>query len=649
MRHPNSISTKLGLIFISFALLVLVSVAFTSWSLNAQQLDAVVINLAGRQRMLLQQITRLALEIETRNDPLLVGQLVDSQKTFEQTLYALRYGGAAPYSSTQEIMIPAATSAEILAQIERVESSWTSFKEELAVITGSSHRSAEFSRSLQVTLTKAGPLLEQVEGLVHLFETNASHKVNNLRILQLGFLILAILLLVYGFWAIDHSFLSPVQSLVEAARRIGAGRLEIPVDVHGDDEINLLSATMDDTRIKLQTSQAELRAWGETLEQRVQQRTQELDALQSVSQEITSHLDIKQVLDSIVEKSRLLLKADVAFLCLLDDEQKALRLQTNNGPWQAVANTITSAEAEWSKGVISEEKAMCSHDGACQGACGIVAEPYRRSQLAASLSINKKVVGALCVASRHESFFSREDGALLTRLSNIAAIAIENARLYTQLERSAMLEERQRIAADMHDGLVQTLTFLGIKTEEVQNHLEDENLHLAQASLARMREGLTQAASDLRQAIASLQDELPPQYTLQEQVETMLQELDDGRVLLVWQNQAKLPVILERQHADQVLRILREALINAKKYSQASQIKVSFKLVDGLASLHISDNGIGIIAQEKTQEDDRPHFGIKIMQARAEHLGGKLEIHSQPGQGTRVVLSWPLKENHRDG
>jgi len=639
----NSISTKLGLIFISFALLVLISVAVTSWSLAAQKLDAVVINLAGRQRMLVQQISRLASEIETTGNPALVDQLIESQQVFEQTLLALRAGGSAPYFSGQEIDLPPTRSPEILEKIGAVEQTWGSVQQHLAVITHSANDNLAFTQSMQEIRLSTNALVGQVDEVVQAYEKQASQRVNTLRLVQIGFLICAIGLLLLGFWAINHSFLKPMRALGDAAQHIGGGALETPVHVQGDLEINVLSSTLEETRHKLLSTQSELRAWGSTLEERVNQRTHELEALNTVSQDITSHLDVKHVLNSIVEKSRLLLNADVAFLCLLSEEQNMLRLQTNSGEWQAIANCATSAEESWVKQVITTDTAICTHSGSCQGECGIVAEPYRRSQLAAPLSINRRVIGALCVASQKQDFFSSEAASLLTRLANIASIAIENARLYAQLERSTMLEERHRIAADMHDGLAQTLSFLTITADQIKENFENGNIALAKQTLVRMNLGLDQASKDLRRAIASLHDEYPTQYTLQEQIQSLVQEMDDGRQQILWENSVKPPFLMNYQDAEQVLRVVREATINAQKYSKATHIQVCLQQVDGLASISIVDNGVGIDPQIISQVDDRPHFGIKIMQARAARLGGSLDIHSQPGQGTRVTLLWPIE------
>ncbi len=643
----NRLTTKMGLIFLCFAMLVLISVGVTFWGLNAQKVDAVVINLAGRQRMLIQQMTRLALEIENQGLQEHFALLQESQSTFEQTLTALRDGGSAPYLAGSSVELPRTNSPAILDQIDQVEQTWQSYQEKLAVIMTASPDSQEFTQAVKSVESISATFVVQADQLVRLYEAQSTAKVTTLRWVQLAFLISALALLITGVWITYRYVLSPLQELGSAARGIGSGNLEAPVQVKGDVEIEVLSIAMEDMRSKLLASQVELLDWTNTLEERVTRRTQELEALNTVSREISSRLDIKHVLKSVVEKSRQLLGADVAFLCLLDDQKNLLSLQSTSGSADAVEACDTTAGGTLARQVIASEQAVrCGIDG-CHGFCQIVAMPYRQSHLAAPLSIGNRVIGALCVASQQPDYFTDDAAGYLTRLANIASIALENARLYAQLELSSALEERHRIAAEMHDGLAQTLSFLKITSDQVDESLAKGDVYLAKQSLARVQRGVDQASTDIRRAIDSLHDQFPAQFTLQEQLSSLVDEFKDNTPQTGWDNQANIPLILAHPKAEQVLRVVREALINAQKYSQATQIWVKLKHFNGSAIVSIEDNGVGFNPQDLPQ-DDRPHFGLKIMQARAARLEGKLEIHSQQDQGTQVVLTWPLENDQNN-
>lgn len=644
----NRIATKTSLIFLGFAVLVLVSVGLTFWGLNTQKEEAVVINLAGRQRMLVQQIRRLALEMEGGKEPGTRDQLQQSRQTFEQTLNALRNGGEAPYFGDNTVVLPRTQSPEIVSQIDQISQTWRTFAASLDVIETAAPGSPDFSEALQSLENTAPGLVTQVDELVRLYENQSTNRVATLRSVQALFLGSALALLIAGVWGTRRFILHPLQALGQAAQRFGSGDLETPVQVRGDAEIEVLNTTMEEMRRKLRGSKQELQTWANTLEERVTQRTQELEALNSVSREISSRLEIQHVLNSVVEKSRQLLKADVAFLCLLDAAENRLNLQSNSGTSQAVIACSASAKAGWASQVIAGEQALRCEPGGCQGYCQIVASPYRQSHLAAPLCIDNHPIGALCVASQQPEFFNEEAAGLLTRLANIASVAIENARLYAQTERSAAIEERHRIAAEMHDGLAQTLSFLSMTLDQTQRHLESGDLPRVKTTLERAQHGVDLASHDIRRAIDSLQEDLPAQFTIQEQLDSLIQEMDRGRPPVVWENRTPVPLIMKPQDAEQVLRVVREAVINAQKHSRANQIRVTLQRSNNTGTISIEDDGTGFDPQA-LPASDRPHFGLKIMQARAAQVRGKLEIQAEAGKGTRVVLTWPVEQEEPYG
>lgn len=640
----KSIQGRLSFLFLAFAVLVLVSVGVTFWGLNAQKVDGVVINLAGRQRMLVQQMTLLALKIENQGLEGHLEKLVESQATFVSTLSALRDGGQAPYLPGRNVELPRTTSPDILRQIDQVDESWDTYRAQLNQVKSTPPNSQEFTRAVQAVQKTAPALVKQMDSVVRLYEAQSAARVTRLRWVQVGFLFSALGLLVIGVWVTRLSIITPLQDLGSAARRIGLGDIETPVQVDGDVEIDVLSTTMEDMRSKLLVSQHELKDWANTLEERVAQRTQELEALNAVSREIGSRLNLNHVLNSVVKKTRQLLKADVAYLCLLDERESSLSLQSTSGPPEAILACDASADEQWASRIIaSEDPVRCDVD-ACQDFCQIVARPYRHSHLAAPLNIENHVIGALCVASQSPDFLSEDAAYLLSRLANIASIAMENARLYAQLERSSALEERHRIAAEIHDGLAQTLSFLLISTDHARDELEAGDVLHAKQTLSSVERGVNQASVDIRRAIDSLHDEFPAQYTLQEQISSMIQEVDSGDQRVVWQNKANIPLVLAHQNSEQVLRVVREALINALKHSQATQISVNLERANGSAVVSVQDNGIGFDPQTRPDQDDRLHFGLKIMHARAARLGGELKIHSVSGEGACIELSWPLED-----
>lgn len=646
----NTIQGRLWSLILAFFLLVLISAGVTFWGVESQKQDATIINLAGRQRMLLQLMTRLALESGSDNpaDGDLNASdarrqaLQEAANTFELTLSALQHGGQAPYLPGESASLPRTTNGHIQEQLALVEETWETFREAMAVILNPSGDAVLVSEALHTIENLSPQLVERADQAVRLFEAQARGKVIWLRWVQITFLIAALTLLTGGAWSLRRSVLASLRALDRAAERIGKGDLSSPVILQGPREVERLADTLEETRVQLLASRQELMEWASTLEERVARRTRELEALYQVSREIASRLDIQYVLRSVTEKAGQLFGAEVAFLCLVDEDGKALTLQANSGAPDAVYTARTEVHAPLPALVLASDHALpCGVEG-CHGACGIIAPPYRVSHLAAPLRLGERVIGALCVGSSRENAFSAEEQFGLTRLANSAAIALENARLYARAEQLATMEERQRIAAEMHDGLAQTLNYLRLTCHLAQMKIEQGEIGQAQEVLGKVQQALDRAESETRRAIASLEENLPLRFTLQEQLESLVQEFNQKHRRIHWQTNLTAPLLIPSQEAEQVLRVVREALQNACHHSGANVITLSLERIDGHAQIQVLDDGHGFDPEKIPEDDLRGHFGLKIMRARAARLGGKLEVYSTAGQGTRVRLTWPL-------
>ncbi len=206
---------------------------------------------------------------------------------------------------------------------------------------------------------------------------------------------------------------------------------------------------------------------------------------------------------------------------------------------------------------------------------------------------------------------------------------------------AAAMEERQRIAADMHDGLAQTLSYLGLATDRAEDFLEDGKLTDATGELYRIQSALSQATNDVRRTIANLQRQTPPRQSLQDALQQLAKTkagLGEPEISVVDDQIA--PLLLPGEDLEQVVRIVQEALTNARRHSRAEHIEVKLeRSTDGYRVI-VTDNGIGF-EPDAPCIDTRDHFGLSIMNARAAQISGQLTVDSQPGQGTRLTVTWP--------
>lgn len=634
----KSLQGRLTLLLVAFVLLVVVSVGAMMWGGETQRQDALLINLAGRQRMLVQQMARLAFEAGAGQNATNT-VLQEVSQTFDQTLRALLDGGIAPYLSNTNVRLPLTRDPEIRSALHEVALTWNDFRALLDGLKQTPRDDPSFPILLKSIEEKSSTLVEQADAVVRLCEADATAKVNRLRAMQIGFLVSALILLGVGAWITRQSALTPLKELSRAANRLGENDLDTKVQVEGPEEMRALSDSFDSMRQSLRTSRSELLDVMSTLEERVTQRTRELEALTEVSREIASQLDVKYVLNSVTEKARTLLDGDSAMLCLLGESKQYLHLQAMSGLpsipiHQEYMSTVNQASV-----VLTSPRALICSNAQCVGGCGLLDNAHAASHAVAPLRIGEKVIGALCVSSSLPNHFTNESARILTKLSNTAAVALQNAQLYAQAERVAMLEERHRVAAEMHDGLGQMLSYLGLMTDQTMELLSERHEDAALERLRKTRETVRNATVEVRRAINSLMDESSPGTDLCTRLKMSVDEFAAEHHLSVTWN-AQIKPTCSRPVAEQVLNVTREALKNVAHHAEAKRVTVRMGGTDGLYFVEIEDDGKGFDA---SQPEPNGHFGLKIMQARAAHIGGQVQVESEQGRGTRVTLLWTVE------
>lgn len=635
----TSLQGRLSVLFTAFVLLVLVSVGAMIWGLETQRQDALVINLAGRQRMLVQHMARLAFEAG-EGEAVTNAALREVEETFDQTLYALLNGGAAPYPSDVDVKLPITRDPQIRSALKKVNLTWDEYRVLLDELQRTPREDRSFVVILQAIEQKSSAVLAQADEVVRLYEAASTAKINHLRTIQISFFTGALILLGVGAMVTRKSALEPLRELGLAANCLGENDLDSPVQIEGPQEIRALGEAFENMRVKLSSSRAELVELADSLEKRVTQRTAELDALNEVSREISSRLDMQQVLDSITTKARSLLGAEVASLCLLDESGGFLKMHALSGPREAVAANRVPSASPWPMQVLSSTGAVLCDIEHCGGVCKMLAEPYRTSHLASSLRVGDKVIGALCVGERRSNQYALEASDLLSKLANTAAVALQNAQLYAQAERVAMLEERQRVAAEMHDGLGQTLGYLGLMTDQTIALLSEKQEDAAREHLHKTREMIQKATVEVRHAITSLMEDTAPEIDLCARLKKSVDEFTaENRLSMTWH--AEIEPRCSPQVAEQVLNVTLEALKNVAHHANAKNVIVQMGKTDGHYFVAIEDDGNGF---DVSQPGPNGHFGLKIMEARAKHIGGQMKIESAQGGGTRVTLRWAMEK-----
>ena len=312
----TSIRAKLGIVFLGFLLLGAGSVTATFVTVNAQAADALVINLAGRQRMLTQRMTKAALGIATDSPSNYRAEMAESATLFDRTLLALLDGGAVVYGD-ETVALPPTSDAATRAQLAVVTGLWTQFRQRLEALQTAEPESAAFAQAVAGVESLSPGLLQEMDRAVQLYERAAESKLARLRAIQAVFAAGAVGLLIAGYSLTQRTIVYPVSTLEAATRRIANGDLESAVEVlpAASSELRALASSFEHMRHQLGDSRLELERWADELESRVERRTRQLAALLEVSAEISSQLEIQHVLDLIVEQTRQLAGGEIAVLC----------------------------------------------------------------------------------------------------------------------------------------------------------------------------------------------------------------------------------------------------------------------------------------------------------------------------------------------
>ncbi len=231
--------------------------------------------------------------------------------------------------------------------------------------------------------------------------------------------------------------------------------------------------------------------------------------------------------------------------------------------------------------------------------------------------------------------FSREDESLMVMFATQAAVAIENARIFRQAQFQAILEERDRIGKDLHEGIIQSIFGVGLNLEDCADIVVEEPLAVKQR-LEFAVGCLNEVIRDIRNYIVDLRPELSVEKTLGEGLQDLVKEFSNNHRINVVLNRdlEGIPPLSPYQTAH-LLAIAREGLTNVAKHAGARSVSLGLSYVGEVLRLWIQDDGTGFNAEAPKHGTGQ---GLRNMKDRAETLGGQLLLESSLGGGTRIEI-----------
>lgn len=261
------------------------------------------------------------------------------------------------------------------------------------------------------------------------------------------------------------------------------------------------------------------------------------------------------------------------------------------------------------------------------------------------LSPERRVIGAVLVGNRRARGYQPRQLALLQTFAGQAVLMVQNAGLMAELEYRTMIQERARLAREIHDGLAQTIGYLKLQAGQLRSFIQRGDLDRARQTIDPFYSTLAETYQDARQAIDGLRVS-PDKEGLPGWLEGLADEFGELSGLQVTVACADVPVPVPPEIQAQLIRIVQEALSNVRKHSCASQVWIDCATVDSDLVMEVRDDGQGFAPEDVTTVS---RYGLRGMRERAELIGADFQVESRPQQGAviRVRLPLPRPENSK--
>jgi len=464
-------------------------------------------------------------------------------------------------------------------------------------------------------------------------------------------IILNTLLGVTVVW-LAQRIMRPVPQLVAAARKIAGGNLSTPVAIKGSSELAELAENFETMRQHLQRSQDQLAHWMQTLESRVVQRSQEVAALSEMIAFASLSESRRDLMHIALELSLKVMNAEMGGIWLADREG-TLTMSAQNGFDRELSRELTTfAPNEGLLGRVQATGEPIAVEDISQApllARAVVRDHELGAFAAVPLRIHGRNLGVLGVFNHSNESFSSEAILLAASIAQQIALTLDNMALVqqvqTQAQRVARLQERERIAAEIHDSVAQTHGYIYLQVDNLAEEAANTPRQEIREQLIALRDIIDNLSTETRSLIAQLRDVPPPPpttlgETIHREVERLSPELQ-VQIKLNLTDSSNL--VLSEATSAELARIVGEAVRNAQRHGEAKTVQINFKWHNNNACLSIVDDGRGF-DPNKPLQDGRSHFGLSVMEARAERIGGSFNINSQLGKGTDILICWPADQ-----
>ena len=391
----------------------------------------------------------------------------------------------------------------------------------------------------------------------------------------------------------------------------------------------------------------------ERLVTELDQRSQELEMLLTVSGSVASTLEMRQLLDTVFEALSGVLDYNAIAVMTLSESRDALTVAARRGTivdtlqeLQVIRYSVADLGPIWDR-LRQEEPIVISdvRDGTAEAGIfrGLLGDQLRdasgtffRSLMWVPLVVRGQIIGILTITNASPSVFGTRETTLALGIARQAAVAIENSRLLERARQAAVLEERQRLSRELHDSVTQALYGISLYAEAAGRALTGGDTEPVATNLREISDTTQEALGEMRLLLFELRPPVLQEFGLAAALRARLQAVEARAGLVTefdCQDEERLPPDREQE----LYRLVQEALNNVLKHAHAGRVRVRLGVANGIATLEVADDGIGF----EPALQSAVGFGLRGMRERAERLGGSLRIESSSGAGTCLRVDVP--------
>jgi nitrate/nitrite-specific signal transduction histidine kinase len=433
----------------------------------------------------------------------------------------------------------------------------------------------------------------------------------------------------------SRRLVGPVRALTTSAERLAKGHTDEPVPQQGEDEVGLLSEALERMRREINTSREALLSAAHELEGRVAERTEELRdrneeliALNALAATLTRSLDPGELLGGAVEAIRVIVPVTAAAGYTVAEGVPHLVTHDKSRLGEAGDQLSASVAAALQSGALSLRSSAAGR---------VVALPIVAGGTA---------LGALAALVPLSVPLPKRIRMLLGAVADQVGLALRTAQFAAEGRELAVLEERTRLAREIHDTLAQQLTGIVLQLEAAEAMQTRQQNARSRDLIVAAREQARRALQEARRSVWNLRPMPLEAAGLTAAVALEAERFGTLTGIAVRIRNDRLPhdLALSPQSEVALFRILQEALANIGHHSHARRVEVDLRAVDGDLLLTISDDGSGFDTDESGLAASSPgSFGLVGMRERARLIGAELKVISERARGTRISVRVPIE------